>query len=137
MSLLKIELSDARTGFEPGQELPGTAAWKLDKPPRAVELRLFWHTSGMGTENAGVVETVRFDHPLPEETRSFRFRLPDAPYSFTGKLISLRWALELVAEPSKEVARREITIAPGGEEVRLESLPDNKTWKRFFPWGAR
>jgi hypothetical protein len=60
--------------------------------------------------------------PLLEETRSFRFRLPEAPYSFSGKLISLVWALELVLEPSKEVTRREIIVAPGGQEVHLDSV---------------
>jgi hypothetical protein len=70
---------------------------------------------------------------LTEDARSFRFRLPESPYSFSGKLISLTWALELVAEPSKELARQEITLAPGGEAVRLESLPDTKPKRRFFP----
>lgn len=59
---------------------------------------------------------------LPQETRAFRFQLPEAPYSFSGKLISLAWALELIAYPSKEVVRREIVLAPGGSEVRLESV---------------
>ena len=137
MSDLKIELSEGRTAYAPGEELTGTVSWKLEKPPRAVELRLFWFTRGRGSEDAGVVERVRFDHPLPEEARPFRFRLPEAPCSFSGKLISLRWAVELVAEPSKAVGRQEITIAPGGEEVVLDSLPETKPKKRWFQWGAR
>jgi hypothetical protein len=137
MSALTIELSEGRTAFAPGEELTGTATWKLDQPPRAVELRVFWFTRGWGTEDAGVVETVRFDHPLPEEARPFRLQLPASPYSFSGKLISLRWALELVAQPSKAVVRQEITIAPGGEEVVLDSLPETKPKKRWFQWGAR
>jgi hypothetical protein len=136
MSELKIQLSTERTAFEPGEELAGTASWKLDPRPRAVELRLFWFTRGPGPEDAGVVERVRFEHALPEEARPFRFRLPDAPYSFSGKLFSVVWALELVAEPSKEAGRREITVAPGGKEVRLESLPQTETKKRLF-WRSR
>ena len=137
MSALKIQLDEGRAAFAPGEELTGTASWKLEQPPRAVELRLFWFTRGWGTEDAGVVETVRFDHPLTEEARPFRLRLPETPYSFSGKLISLRWAVELVAQPSKEVARPEITIAPGGEEVRLDSLPETKPKKRWFQWATR
>jgi hypothetical protein len=137
MSALFIELRPDRTAFEPGEELAGAVRWQLDTPPRAVELRLFWFTRGKGTEDAGVVETVRFDGPLPEEIRSFRFRLPAAPCSFSGKLISLIWALELVAEPSKEVARREIVVAPGGQEVRLDSVPEEDSPKRFFLWRKR
>jgi hypothetical protein len=137
MSDVKIQLGAGRTAFEPGEELTGTAAWKLDKPPQSVELRLFWFTRGQGEKDAGVVETVRFDHALREEARPFRFRLPDGPYSFSGKVISLIWALELVALPSKETGRQEITLAPGGKEVRLGSLPEPQARKRLFPWGRR
>ena len=109
--------------FEPGEELSGSASWQLDKPARDVELRLFWFTRGRGTEDAGVVQTIRFEQPQNGETRSFRVRLPEAPYSFSGQLISLVWALELVVEPSRQVVRREIIVAPGRQEVRLGSVP--------------
>jgi hypothetical protein len=137
MSELSINFGQDRVAFEPGEEVAGTAFWRLDQPPRALELRLFWFTRGKGTEDAGVAETVRFDQPMPEETRAFRFRLPEAPYSFSGTLISLIWALELVVEPSKEVVRREITIAPGGREVRLDRVLTSDTKKPLFLWGAR
>lgn len=129
---LHIEIERNRTAFEPGEELTGTAGWTLDKPPRSVELRLFWFTRGKGTEDAGVVETVRFDQPMLEETRSFRLRLPDAPYSFSGKLISLVWALELVADPSKAVTRKEFVIAPGGRELLLPGVSTGEPSKRRF-----
>lgn len=134
MSQLTIDIREGRTNFEPGEEVMGTAGWKLDQAPQAAELRLFWFTRGKGTEDADVVETVRFDRPMSEETRSYRFRLPEAPYSFSGKLISLVWALELVAEPSKEVTRVEITVAPGGREVRLNSI--DETRKRGVSWSV-
>jgi hypothetical protein len=51
----------------------------------------------------------------------FRFKLPDSPYSFSGKLVSLAWAIEAVAQPGERSARAEIVIAPGGKEVRLET----------------
>ena len=98
---------------------------------------MFWFTRGQGIEDAGVVETVRFDRPLREEARPFRIRLPGAPYSFSGKLISLIWAVELVSEPSKEAGRQEITIAPGGQEVQLDSLPETEPKRRWFGSGAR
>ena len=123
MNDLRIEIDENREASEPGAELTGTVSWSMSQPPRSMELRLFWFTRGKGTEDAGVVQTVAFDHPLPDEKRSFRLRLPEAPYSFSGKLISLLWALELVAQPSKAMVRREIVIAPGGREVRLDSLP--------------
>jgi hypothetical protein len=119
MSELKLALREERTSFEPRDEVVGAAYWKLDKPAEAVELRLFWFTRGKGTEDARVVETVRFDNPQIEEARQFRFRLPEGPYSFSGRLISLLWAIELVVMPSKEVRRVEITMGPDGAETVL------------------
>ena len=64
--------------------------------------------------------------PLPRWSprtgnRPFRFQLPDAPYSFSGKLISLIWAIEAVAEGIKEAARYEFVLAPEGREIELGS----------------
>ena len=137
MSTMKIELKDGRLAYEPGDEIAGSVSWAFDKAPRAVELRLFWFTRGKGTAEAGVAETVRFDQAGREESRAFRLQLPEAPLSFSGRLISLIWALELVAEPSKEVARVEIVVAPDGEELRLESLPPPEAKKRWFRLGAK
>lgn len=136
MNLLKIEMSQQRLAFEPGQQLSGTASWRLDHAPRAVELRLFWFTRGKGTEEADLVEVLRFDHPLHEETRPFHFQLPTAPYSFSGKLISLVWALELVAEPSQALTRIELILAPGGQEVRLDALSHSSRPKSFITWNT-
>lgn len=132
MSELRIALKQDRVTFQPGDDLIGAAYWKLDSPARAIEVRLFWFTRGKGTEDAGVVHTVRFDAPKPEEARPFRFQLPASPYSFSGKLISLIWALELVTEPAKEVQRLEITIAPGGQEVLLDTAPEDGARKKSF-----
>ena len=121
MQPLSIVLTENRAAFEPGEEVSGNVSWSLDKPPRAVELRLFWFTRGKGTEDAGIVERVRYEPATLDEAHLFRFRLPEAPYSFSGKLISLVWALELVVEPGKQVTRQEIIVAPGAQEVRLDS----------------
>jgi len=121
MNELRIDVDGQRQAFQPGEEVTGTVSWKLEKPPRAVELRLFWFTRGKGTQDASVVERLRFDTTSLDGSHSFRFRLPEAPYSFSGKLISLVWALELLAEPHKEVARVEIIVGPDAQEVTLGS----------------
>jgi hypothetical protein len=132
MSQLHIELNQERAAFEPGEELTGKVRWQFDQAPRKLELRLFWFTRGQGTEDAGVLETVRFDSPKPEEFRPFRLRLPSGPYSFSGKLFSVAWALELLATPAKEVARVEFVMGPGGQQVQLETLPETESSKRSF-----
>ncbi|HTL59224.1 MAG TPA: hypothetical protein VL361_26360 [Candidatus Limnocylindrales bacterium] len=139
MNELKIDLADARTAYEPGEEVAGSVSWQFDKPARDVELRLFWFTRGRGIEDAGVIETIRFEQPLQQETRLFRLQLPQAPYSFSGKLISLVWALELVSESGKAVSRQEIVMAPAGKEVQLGtvSLPpiEKRSWS--ISWQTR
>jgi hypothetical protein len=123
MSDLQIDIDDGRSAFTPAADLSGKVSWSLEKPPRWLELRLFWVTRGKGTEDRAVVQVARFDQPQPAETRTFRFKLPEGPYSFSGKLISLVWALELVAEPSRAVSRVEIILAPEGREILLDSAP--------------
>jgi hypothetical protein len=120
MSWIRVETEHGRTGFAPGEEVAGTAAWSLAEVPSTLELRLFWYTAGKGTRDLGVVERLPCDL-VREGRREFRFRLPVGPHSVSGKLVSVLWAIELVAEPSGDAARAEITIGPGGREVRLGS----------------
>ena len=119
MPKLHLGLRENRTSFFPGEELSGAALWELDTPPQRAEVRLVWSTKGKGTEDAEVVATVTFDTPQAGDTRPFALRLPAAPYSFSGKLISLGWAVELVLQPGSQCARTEIVIAPDGTEVLL------------------
>jgi hypothetical protein len=49
----------------------------------------------------------------------FEFALPEGPQSFSGKLISLIWAVELVVEKSKESQRIEFVLSPFDAEIVL------------------
>jgi len=119
MSELKILLRDEQRNFRGGDTVEGVAGWRLEKPPTSVEARLFWFTRGKGTEDVGLVNQVRFDAPQQEEGRKFSFRLPTEPWSFSGQLVSLIWALELVAEPGGDTARVELIVSPTGQEILL------------------
>lgn len=136
MNDLRIRTPGDRTAFEPGEAITGAVYWSLASPPRAIELRLFWFTRGKGTEDFAVADTQRFESPLAEEARPFRLQLPEAPYSFSGKLISLVWALELVVEPSGGIERLELVVAPGGREVLLGTVPDEPRRGSFFGQGG-
>jgi hypothetical protein len=119
MSEAKIELSGGRTAFRPGESLAGRASWRGDGQPSSAELRLFWYTSGKGTQDVGVVTTMTFDAPRQEDRRDFTLPLPREPYSFSGTLISLTWAIELIVEPGGQVDRCEFVLSGTGEEVVL------------------
>ena len=122
MEWIKIETAENRT-FLPGERVPGTVSWELAEDPASVELRLFWYTAGKGDQDIGVVETVPFDGPGARDRRTFEVRLPWEPYSFSGTLISLIWALEAVVEPGARAERLLLIVSPSGSEILLSAAP--------------
>jgi len=114
-----VETHDGTTSFRPGDLVEGTVRWQLPGAPEEIELRLFWSTEGKGDQDLEVVETVPFHNPGALDRRTFRVRLPAGPYSFSGKLITLRWALEAVAQPGDHAGNLFLTVSPTGEEIRL------------------
>jgi len=88
-------------------------------------VRLFWYTEGKGTRDAGVVASLRMAQPgIRGDGRPFRFALPREPWTFSGTLISLVWAIEAVFEPGDQSAAAEIVVAPGAAEVRLPRVEE-------------
>jgi hypothetical protein len=126
---VRVELEDGRTAYRPGEEVTGTVSWELpgdkspeDAPTRAptrVEVRLAWYTRGRGDRDTEIVASQVFEAPGVSDRRSFRFRLPDGPYSFSGKLISLVWTAEAVLEPGSRPGRADLVVSPTGKEVLL------------------
>lgn len=121
MSDLKIILRDENVSNRPGETIEGVAGWRLDQPPKSVELRLFWFTRGKGTEDVEVVARIPFPEPQLEEGRTFSFKLPTEPWSFSGQLVSLIWALELIVEPRALATRVELVVSPTGQEIQLHA----------------
>jgi hypothetical protein len=121
---LEIFLADQQTAFRPGQKLRGSVLWVLAKAPRALEIRLFWRTQGKGTEDVGVVATTPVAGPAVAGEQEFEFVLPASPWSFSGKLISLGWGVEVVAEPDGQNALVEFVLAPDAREILLRPIDD-------------
>jgi len=122
MGKLNIELNDSRNVFAPGGQVEGRIEWSLDANPTTLTLSLLWYTSGKGTRDVGVLCTNRIDSPGALGSDKFSFTLPPGPYSFSGKLISLIWALELTSTPGSETVREEIVVSPTGREILLTSV---------------
>lgn len=119
MSWLRVDAASGGTEFRPGESFSGTASWSLDAPAKHVDIRLFWYTEGRGTQDVAVVDSLRVEAPQASDRRDFLFTLPAQPYSFSGRLISLHWAVEVVAEPSGEAQRFGFTLSPTGRTVLL------------------
>ena len=118
MSTLTIAIADDKQTFKPGESLAGRVSWSVSEATSA-ELRLFWYTRGKGTGDVGLVDTLVFANPQTNDQREFKFNLPDMPYSFSGKLISIVWAIELIIEPETVVERQEFVMSPTGREVEV------------------
>ena len=122
MTAMRVDLDDDRRWYLPGDSVSGRVGWTTEPEPEAVELRLFWHTSGKGTEDVEIVDDLRIEAPGSSGERGFSFHLPLGPYSFSGSLITLAWALELVLLPGGETERVDLVVSPIPVEVQLESL---------------
>lgn len=121
--LITLHLPGDRSAFAPGETLSGSVSWQLAQPATAIEVRLFWYTRGKGTTDVHVLKAQHFDAPGPRGSRSFQFLLPPEPYSFSGKLISLLWAIEAIAQPGDRSTRADLVISPTLQEILLTTAP--------------
>ncbi|BCX48273.1 hypothetical protein HAHE_21810 [Haloferula helveola] len=119
MSRAEIELDDG-DAFRPGETMRGKVVVGQLEDSDGLEIRLFWATRGRGTEELKVVETRRLEAKGPE--LPFEFELPFEPPSFSGSLISVVWALELVDSEGEACAHREFVMSPTGRELELGTV---------------
>lgn len=121
MTFIEIELDEGRTAYRPGEAVSGHVLWDLSgsEPPEHAEVRLVWFTRGRGDRDSGIVATEELASPQAADRRAFRFALPAGPYSASGKLVSIVWAVEAVLEPDSRAARTEIVVSPTGREILL------------------
>jgi hypothetical protein len=122
MSVLELHTEGGETWFTPGSTVSCDASWHLAGEVDRLELRLFWYTEGKGTQDVVVVARRAVERPESSGHGSFRFRFPAGPYSFSGTLITLKWALELVALPGEEAARVDLLVAPTPVEISIQGL---------------
>lgn len=120
--MLEVRIEEGRTAFAPRESVRGQVEWREDSPPEAIEVRLLWHTEGRGDPDVGVARTLRIEAPSASGSSAFEFECPSGPYSFSGRLISLRWAVEATLTPQETTARANIVIAPEGDEIDLTRL---------------
>jgi hypothetical protein len=119
MNEIRIGTKEDRTGFRPGEMIEGAVGWNLSEQLQSIEVRLAWQTRGKGTEDHQVVHQMQFDDPPLQGARPFQFVAPFEPFSFSGKLISVMWYLEVKVRPDRVSARTDIIIAPAGKELLL------------------
>jgi len=116
---MKIELDNPQSQYAPGQSIRGRVL-EVDVQVQSISVRLVWFTDGKGDRDFAVIQSVEIDPEVrPKRTTdgyAFEFTLPLRPLSFQGTLITLTWAIEAVAFPSKTSVRVEFSLGSG---VRL------------------
>jgi len=115
MNSLRLDLDYDR--YHPGSDALVSVSWDFDDTPEALELRLTWNTSGKGTQDLTLIRTETIRPGSARGSSQFTIRLPWGPYSFSGKLISIIWAFELVAFPGPKSVRKEFIMGPHASEV--------------------
>jgi len=123
--MLNLKTKDDRLEYGPGDTIEGRASWRLDSSPKKAQLFLMWFTMGKGDEDSYIVDECELTASGSEEEKPFSFKLPDRPYSFEGKLISLQWTLELVTHDPDEVYRKDFMLSPWVEQVVLNKGDDD------------
>lgn len=120
-----IELHCEPAALRPGQAFTVRLRWELEERPERLVVNLLWYTSGKGDEDIRVVTGETLEDPGPGGERVFEFTAPLHPPSFSGRLISLSWALEALVDPGQQVERLELVIGPEAAEVQLP-VPDGQ-----------
>lgn len=120
--VLQISLEREPAVYRPGETVGGRATWNGAGEPRSAVVRLYWTTSGRGTTDIEVVAEVAAPSPSDRGELRFSLPLPPAPPSFSGKLITLSWGVELLVEPGEHAQQMEIVVSPTEKEIRLPEV---------------
>ncbi|MBI2425433.1 MAG: hypothetical protein HYV27_21585 [Candidatus Hydrogenedentes bacterium] len=117
--MLYIRTGNDQTGFAPGDTVRGVYGWDCAQAPGRAMLTLLWRTEGRGTSDMGIVSGIEAQHPSAIYEAPFELTLPNGPYSFSGKLITLHWAIELLLDNGEDLHRLDVLVSPWETEVRL------------------
>lgn len=118
--MIELKLEKSTPQYDIDEPISGAVTWhELTERCDLIELRLLWYTIGKGDRDLEVVARIAVMKPGTSGTQRFSFDPPGGPYSFSGSLISLVWAIEAVTVPLSDSQIAEFTLAPGGNEVRI------------------
>ncbi len=121
--MIKIELVNPEPTFAPAETIAGIVAWS-EAEGTSMEVRLIWYTVGKGDRDFELVAAHKVAAFGPSGSENFEFIAPSRPQSFSGKHISLQWAVEAIIFPDKSAERITLAISKTGKEVVLFSSPE-------------
>lgn len=117
MNTLQVQLD--REWVRPGGTIRARLHWELEDRPDKLVVRLLWYTEGRGTRDVGVVAEQELTVAGPSGDSEVELAVPEGPYSFNGRLITLGWVVELAAEPGGEAEQAPLVVGPAPVPVEL------------------
>ncbi|MFC4992024.1 hypothetical protein [Rubritalea tangerina] len=134
---LSISLTHTSDSYLPGDTLHGQIHWpNATAPSQKVAVRLFWFTEGRGSQDLEIIDELQLTLS-PHSPTEFHFTLPHFPFSFSGKLISLQWAVEAISLPDEShTSRHPFCLSPTKDEINLTRVESAQT-QQSKKWSNR
>lgn len=101
MSII-IETQELRDQYFSGETLRGTVAWKLPSVPEKIHFSLEWLTDAEYEPEYCPLVEIEFPAGAKSGQQSFELELPLGPFSYEGKLFSIKWYLKAVSKKHKK-----------------------------------
>ena len=117
--MAQILIECPTTGVRPGDTIAGEALWDLEEDPRSITVSMGWWTEGKGTRDERILESKEIENAGRIGKDAFRFQIPDGPLSFSGKLISLDWAIEVRPEKGNAKAVHPFVVSATDHEIDI------------------
>lgn len=123
--MFNIRLDRPEAAFKPGDVISGQVTWEKDSEGASdelekVEVRMIWYTAGKGERDFDIVANWPVVSPQKSGNTQFKFVAPTRPYSFSGKLVSLIWAIEVIGFPNLEAEQVEFVMSHTATEIVLD-----------------
>ena len=109
--MISITFDEESKSYTPNETVSGTVLWSKLTNTERLETRLIWFTQGKGDRDFAIVESISIPVSNEAGKARFQFSAPTRPFSFSGKLISLVWAVEVVQFPSKDGFKETIVLS--------------------------
>jgi hypothetical protein len=122
MSSISLELKDGKISYRPGERISGSVKWDLDKDVKYIAINVFWYTEGIGEQDSEIAAAEKIDMPFKSGSNDFSIQLPEAPFSYSGKITSLKWAVEATTPKDKIKDVKDFTLSPDNEKIVLSEI---------------
>lgn len=119
---VSIALDDPRAQHVPESTFAATVRWSGGEENTTGVVRLVWWTEGKGDRDFEIVAEHELDAVGGEGEAALEFTYPALPYSYSGKVVSIRWGIEAAFRPGKHLELLPLTMGPAGDAIDVRGL---------------